>query len=152
MTLAVYKEVSEGIYVKAKEWGILDPETSPISTTHDAVLGEVVEIKLFVRNDDALKYYTTTVVSPVVKDGTDDVSGIVTGHGVKLCYSPIQPTEAEWDAIDYGTTITIGAIGESGLGDTSSYLPFWCRVEVPPTGAGNKENITLKIAALEHAV
>ena len=161
MSLSIYKEVSTGTYVVHQS--LLDPPDSnflPVVTTHDGTLGEIVEIKLFVRNDDPTEYYENIVITPVCTTSPDDTIGTATGHGVKLyrrgsLASDIQPqpTEAEWEAIDYGTSITMPNIGISGFGDTASYLGFWYRVECPAGAkAANLENIVLRISFVAQPV
>jgi hypothetical protein len=146
MALDIYREVSTGIYAVYGRDGV-DDGLLPIITTHDGILGEVVEIKLFVRNDDPTEYYEGISVAPVSKTLPDDTIGTSSGHGVKLNLGSTQPTEAEWGAIDYGDSISLPDIGASGSGDTSTYLAFWYRVEVPAgTPADNKENIVLRLS------
>jgi hypothetical protein len=152
MALDIYREVSTGTYAVYGRDGV-DDNLLPIITTHDGVLGEVVEVKLFVRNDDSSEYYRNITVTPVCKTSPDDTLGIVTGHGVKLNLGSDQPTEAEWEAIDYGQGISLEDIGASGSGDTSTYTAFWYRVEAPAGApADNKENIVLRVSYTASAV
>ena len=153
MALSIYREVSSGTYAVYGQDGVEDGFL-PIVTTHDGVLGEVVEVKLFVRNDDPTEYYQGVTVTPVSKTTPDETIGTANGHGVKLyrrgslstSLQP-QPTEAEWGAVDYGEAISLPDIGAFGSGDTSSYLAFWYRVEVPAGApANNKENIVLRLS------
>ena len=151
MALDIYREVSTGTYALYGRYGV-DDGLLPVITTHDGVLGEIVEIKLFVRNDDSTEYYTNIVVTPVSKTVPDDTIGTASGHGVKLSAGSTQPTEAEWEAIDYGDAITLSDIGSLGAGDDSTYLGFWYRVEVPAgTPADNKENIVLRLSYTANA-
>jgi hypothetical protein len=152
MALDLYREVSTGTYAIYKLDGA-DDTLLPIITTHDGVLGEVVETKLFIRNDDVTEYYEDVTVQPIAKTLPDDTIGISTGHGIKLNAGNTQPTEAEWDALDYADSISMADIGASGLGDVSTYLPFWYRAEVPAGApADNKENIVLRISYTASAV
>ncbi len=146
MGLDLYREVSTGTYAIYGEDGANDG-LLPIVTTHDGVLGETVEIKLFVRNDDITEYYEDISVLPVSKTTPDETIATANGHGVKLSYGGTQPTEAQWEAIDYGTAIDFADIGVAGTGDTSTYLSFWYRVEVPAgSSADNKDNIVLRLS------
>lgn len=152
MALDIYREVSTGIYSVYGQYGVEDG-LLPITTTHDGVLGEVVEMKLFIRNDDPTEYYENISVYPVSMTTPDDTIGTATGFGVKLNAGNIQPTEAEWDAIDYANTISLDNIGSVGLGDTSTYLPFWFRMEVPSgASVNNKENIVLRVPYTASAI
>jgi hypothetical protein len=152
MALSIYRELSTGSYAVIKQDGSSE-SSLPVITTHDGVLGEVVETKLYIRNDDPTEYYTNITVKAISKTSPDDTIGTASGHGVKLSTLATQPTEAQWAAMDYGNTISFSDIGASGLADTSSYLSFWYRVEVPAgTPADNKENIILRISYTANAV
>jgi len=152
MGLDIYRQVSAGVYSIYKVDGA-DDDRLPIITTHDGVLGEVVETKLAVRNDDSSEYYTSVTMIPIGKTSPSDVTGVATGHGVKLSYGDTQPTEAEWDAIDYANSIAFSDFGSAGNADTNSYLPFWYRVECPAGApADNKENNTLRLSYTAYSV
>ena len=148
MALAIYREVSPGIYARYRRRNTTDEEL-PITSTHDGVLGESVELKLFVRNDDAALYYTNVYVEPIALTSPSDITGIATGHGFKLKFTTngVQPTEGAWEATSYGNTIAIGNLGSFGSPDLSTYLPFWCRIECPAGApANNIENVVLRVS------
>jgi len=146
MALAIYREVSAGVYARYRRRETGD-ESLPIISTHDGVLGESVELRLFLRNDDPNRYYSSTYVEPVALSTPSDVIGIATGHGFKLKATTHQPTEGTWESTNYGNTISLGNIGEVGSGDTSTYLPFWCRIECPAGApADNIENVVLRVS------
>jgi hypothetical protein len=152
VALDLYREVSTGAYSIYTRYGV-DDGFLPITTTHDGVLGENIEIQLFVRNDDITEYYEDITVAPVCTTTPDETLGTANGHGVKLSSGSTQPTEAQWGAIDYANTVSLSNIGSAGNGDTSTYLPFWYRVEVPAGApADNKENIVLRISYTASAV
>jgi hypothetical protein len=152
MSLDIYREVSTGVYTVYGQDGV-DDGYLPIITTHDGVLGETVETKLFVRNDDLTEYYEDITVTPISKTVPDDTIGTASGHGVKLNLGNTQPTEAEWEAIDYGDPISLSDIGAAGSGDISTYIAFWYRVEVPAGApADNKENIILRLSYTANSV
>lgn len=153
--IGIYREVAAGTYVAYSEYGASDG-LLPIITTHDGVLGEVVETKLYIRNNNPSEYYTDITVVPVCLSSPDEVDGITTGHGVKLRLETVvgeQPTEAEWEATDYGNTVILDDLGAPGTGDTSTYSVVWLRVECPAgTSADNKENIVIRIYSTAHPV
>jgi len=150
--LSLYREVSAGTYVSYKEYGVEDG-LLPIVTTHDGVLGEVVETKIYVRNDDVDEFYTDITVVPICLTSPDEVDGVTSGHGMKLRTGNTQPTEAEWEATDYANTISLDDIGASGAGDVNTYLPVWYRVECPAgASADNRENVVLRIYSTAHPV
>lgn len=152
MALAIYRETTTGVYAPILEKGSLDPYL-PIITTHDGVLGEVCEVRLFVRNDDPAVYYTDISVIPVCTTTPSEVDGVSSGWSAKLILGSIQPTEAEWEATDHGNQIFLGDIGSSGSGDTSTYSPFWYRISAPAGArASNRENIYLRLFSTANAV
>ena len=106
MGLDIYREVSTGAYAVYGRDSV-DDGLLPIITTHDGVLGEVVETKLFVRNDNLAEYYEGVTITPVSKTLPDDTLGTASGHGVKLSLGSTQPTEGQWGAIDYGSSISL---------------------------------------------
>jgi hypothetical protein len=150
--LYIYRETSPGIYTRIKRVDD-DTDLAPMRFTHDGELGSTVENRLYVGNDDETEYYTYITVYPESTTSQDDVSGTATGWGVKLAAGSVQPTEAEWDATDYGNTISISNIGTVSVSDIDTKLPFWVRVECPPgTPADTKTNIALTISSTGNAV
>ena len=152
MSLDIYRETSPGVYAKFREYGATGT-LLPITTTHDGTLGEVVETNLFVRSDNVYEYYTNIVILPASKTSPSEVDGISTGHGVKLSVGETQPTEAEWDAMDYSSSISISNIGSVLGGDVSSSRSFWYRQECPAGApADNPENVVLRLSWKANAV
>jgi hypothetical protein len=146
VSLDIYYQISAGVYIPFLEDDSED-DLLPIITTHDGILGEVVERKLYVRNDDPDEWYSNITIVPISNVSPNEVDGISTGHGVKLFEGDIQPTEAEWEATDYANTLSLSELGEAGSGDTSTYLPFWYRVEVPAgTPISNRETSVLRLS------
>lgn len=144
--LQVYKQASAGVYTP---YAIEDLEQgySPLIITQDGSLGGSYEAKLFVRNDDPTEYYTNIQITPYSKVSPSEVDGTSTGYGVKLKSGKTQPTEGEWEDVDYANTISISSIGSSSQGDTSSYRPFWARFEIPAgASASNRENVNLRVS------
>jgi hypothetical protein len=106
--------------------------TNPFSCAFDGVAGEVVERRVYLRNDDPLYFYENITVQPV--DGGDSIvdgSGVTEGYSWKLSEGDQQPGEEEWSYIDTGNEINFDDLGSLALPDISTYLPFWVRVEVP---------------------
>lgn len=147
MALGIYRQVSPGIYSIYKEYGSVD-DTLPIRNTFDGILGENVHTLLYVRNDDNSRYYENIKVQPISLVTPSQVDNVSTGHGMKLIAGSTQPTEAQWEATDYANQISLSDLGVSGSADTTSYLPFWCRIECPAGAAiDNLENTTLRVSS-----
>jgi len=152
MALRIYREVSTGVYAVYGDYGA-DDGLLPVTSTHDGELGETVELKLFLRNGNDLEYYTNVTVTPESLTVPNDVIGTASGWGVKLKRGQNRPTEAEWDAIDYGAAITFPDFGSAGNPDMTTYRAFWYRVECPAgASAQTKTNIVLTVSYTGNAV
>ena len=106
--------------------------TNPFALTFDGRQGGAKEFRLYVRNDDPLYYYTNIVLTlqdigdESIVDRPDD------GFVWKLSQGDVQPTLNDWNNIAPANTVSLSDIGSSGSPDSSTYLPFWVYVEVPP--------------------
>lgn len=129
-------------------------ETAEIVSAHNGVIGESVDILLYLRNDDAGLYYDNIQITTADHDGNDDTIGVYgTGRGFKLVEGARQPTESEWDNVLAGDFIEMPQIGGSSQADTTTYFPFWVRVIVPGnTEAQTFDDVTLEVTASEHTV
>lgn len=149
--LLLYRDAGSSTYVAYVPEAYSDK--TYVSTAHDCELGEVQETQLFVRNDHEDYYYTNISVSSEGLISPDDTLGIESGWGVKLSAGSTQPTEAQWENIDYGNEISLANIGSASASNTTTYLPFWVRIECP---AGiqpiMKESIALDINFTRKAV
>ena len=146
MALGVYSLVGVD-YIKHSEDGT---QTDPIATVHHGRDGDTFNKKLFIKSNNT-NTYTNIQIKATSSDGLDIGSGITpgtTGWGVKLMEDPgHDPTELEWDATDYGTTISF--TGET-ITDTTTVLPFWFRVESPRgQSIRNKTGISLVLMFVE---
>lgn len=105
--------------------------SSPFAITFDGRTGGFKETKLYVRNDDATKYYTGLELS--LTDATDRNITVNTADGFvwKLSAGDTKPTFNDWLNTAPGNSISLNDIGSSGSPDTSTYLPFWVFIQVP---------------------
>jgi len=126
--------------------------TNALSLTFDGVAGGTLIRRYFVRNDDAVFFYTSISMVPVVKSGADIISGL-NSFSWKLIAGDAQPLDSQWGLISPANTITLANIGSSGSPDISTYLPFWLRVTVP-SGISVQvlEGTRLEITATENLV
>lgn len=104
--------------------------SNPLTVTANGFRGQTIIKKLYVRNDEIDKWYEDVSVLPVQLVGTPNWIDGSDGHSWKLIGGDTEPTEEEWEAVSAANTINLGAIGGVGVGDTSTYLPFWVRVVV----------------------
>lgn len=100
--------------------------TNPVRHTFDGRTGGVIEKRYYVRNDNALVWYSGLILVDVedsqgrnITDGTD-------GYAWKLKAGDTQPLNEEWAVLNEASGIIF-----SGLIGTTTYLPFWLRIEVP---------------------
>lgn len=139
MALRIYPD--EGISAPYSQDGTM---TNAFRQAFDGRTGQIRETRLYLRNDDALKNYTGIVISSVnlsgrnIADGTD-------GYSFKLSAGDTQPTSDGWRAISDGNSISMDS-----LSDTTTYLPFWLRVEIPKGApVETVSGSTLRIVASE---
>ena len=148
MTLRIYEQTSPGVY---EAFSVDQAQTNPISTVHNGRNGDIFEMKLYVgRVVGSTHTYERIQVKPVSRTEANDIDPTgenPTGWGVKLMVDEgHDPTEAEWDATDYGVAIDIDDI------DGDEKLPFWYRIESPRgIRVSNKHNIALLIVFTENS-
>ena len=129
-------------------------ETSPMRTFHNGHIGDSHEQLVFIRNEDAAKWYTNIELSPeLVGVYNDATSFTTTGWGIKLMYGKRRPTEEEWDILKTGSTILLPDIGSIEAADTFTNHPVWVRVFCPGgTAATIVENMQLNLKYLVREV
>jgi len=153
MSLEVYFRDSNGLMSLATTGTDL---SNPITTTHDGKDGDDVPIVLYLRNNESARWYSNIRITPVDLVDANPYGDVVyseTGWGVKLSKGGTEPTEAEWENIEWGSAISMDNIGSDGVGDTSTYYPFWYLISCPPnTNAQNKTDIILRVEATENTV
>lgn len=152
MALAIYYEDS-GSYVEVSSGN----DTSvPVVTTHDGKNGDTKTVCLFLRNDDATKWYSHITVYPedtITSIGYNDVIYTETGWGIKLNKGGVEPTTAGWNNTDWGAEISMDDIGSDSAGDSTAYYPFYYLITCPPNStAQNKTDLVLKVEYVENAV
>lgn len=114
---------------------------------HDGNLGGAHEQKIYVRNGDALKYYSSVVIKYTGSVATSN------GWSVKFIKGERQPTEAEWDQVASGADLALDDIGNSSAADTSTYFPVWVRFYCPGgTSAAINVAQSLTVEAYERVV
>lgn len=107
-------------------------QTRPVQYTHDGTNGEIVETKLYLRNDDANFYYTNISLQTVPgrKVRVGDLNFPEAFIGFKIIVQDGQPTESEWLSVESGNEADFADIGSASAGDIS-YVPFWTQVNIP---------------------
>jgi hypothetical protein len=136
----------------ASAFSVGNDYTTPIAHTFDGVQGAVILRRYFVRNDDPAFSYSNIKVQPIHIEGDNIIDG-TDGFLWKLVPGDQEPLEEQWGLVSPGNDIDIPDIGTGISSDTSTYEPFWLRIEVP-RGASVKshEGIKLRITATESAV
>lgn len=129
-------------------------QVSPITTTHKGNDGEIIELLLYLRNDDPNQWYSDISIVGIDVSSPDDTQGdLGTGWGIKLSAGLEQPTKGKWAAIKFANTIIMPTIGGVGSPDTTTFYPFWYRIQSPPgIDVQTKIDIKLKIDFTRNAV
>ena len=142
MALGLYGKNTIGQYVRYSNSNDTS-YSNPITSVHDGRNGTTREIKLYVMADDDHEYTNIEVRAVSTSDdiGEGQLRGD-TGWGVKLMTDPGRdPTEHDWESVEYGESAEIADISE-----LNSIRALWYRVESPRgVSVQNKENITLQL-------
>ena len=154
MSLKLYYKNSSGSYVEVSSG---DTITSPIPTTHDAKNGDTKVTCLYLHNDGtSTKWYSNIAIRPDDIDKVDSYSDVAydeTGWGIRLSPGSTEPTDSEWDDIDWGSDASMSDVGSDSAADVATYYPVWYLITCPPnTDAQNKTDIILKVLYTENAV
>ncbi len=121
--------------------------TSPLQEVIDGRTGGSTERLLFIRNDDSLFSYIDIKLIPEDTDGISIVDG-TEGFSWKLSAGDSQPVDEAWAIITAGAEIQLPDLGTETVSDTSTYLPFWLRIEAPRnTPVKTFTDVQLKITA-----
>ena len=146
------------IYIKENEQFFAistDSLLNPVTTVHDGKTGDTVTLQLYIRNDDALKWFSSIRVFPLDTEDANpygDVNHSETGWGIKLSPGADEPTFGEWEDLHWGDTIAMSNIGADSSPDTTTYFPFWYYITCPPnTDAKTKTDILLRAEYTENA-
>lgn len=125
MPIAIYTSASSGYDVSQN-----NTFTNPFAVTFDGQSGGVIQKRLYVRNNTNYLAYSGINISVVDNIG---ISAVDDSHGYswKLAAGDAQPTDETWTAISPGNTIVLSGLGNNSVIDTSTYVPFWVRIEVP---------------------
>lgn len=125
MALAIYY-ATDGVSKFSQDGSF----SNPLQEVIDGRTGGSIERLLYIRNDDSLFSYLDIEVVAEDTDGLSIVDG-TDGYSWKLSAGDTQPTDEEWEIVSAGNQITLGDLGTESVSDTSTYLPFWLRIDVP---------------------
>lgn len=125
-----------GIYTESVPDGLLSQDdlfTKPFAITFDGRTGGYKETRLFLRNNDPSFYYTDMTLALEDSENPPIVSRPEDSFVWKFSYGDTKPTFNDWLNIPAANTLNIlDDIGGPGSPDTSTYLPFWVYIQVPP--------------------
>jgi len=106
-------------------------DTQPFVSSHNKKKFHPDVHRLYLRNDSTNEWYSNVQVIGTSTQGNDIYSG--TGYfGLKFSVGPNRPTERMWNAIAYNHPAEFQPIGTVAVADTSTFYPFWARVDVSP--------------------
>lgn len=126
----------------AKNSGLTDivssDNTNPITTQHPTT-GSVVEVRLFLYNDNATKRYESITIDPIDETSTDESTWV-----------QLAPDNAG----AAGTYLTPSSpLSMANISDANVGKPFWMKVTTPAvTDSQNKSDIKLRVSSMEFAV
>lgn len=120
MGLKIYESVDP-----STDFSIEGANTNPVRHTFDGRVGGVIEHRYYVRNDDNTIQCNNIEVTLEDNEGRDIIHG-TDGYVWKLKAGDTQPLDEEWRTINVASGIAL-----NNLTDTTTYLPFWLRIEVP---------------------
>lgn len=127
--------MSVGIYSEPTSSALLSQDdlfTKPFAITFNGKTGGYKEVKLYLRNDNPLYFYTDLELA--LEDSTSPtiINRPSDGFIWKMSYGDNKPTYNDWLNTPVAQTLTgIDDLGASGSPDTSTYLPFWVFIQVP---------------------
>jgi hypothetical protein len=149
MTLSIYYKDENNQYVHVTS-------SYPIKTVHNGKDGDVKTLQLYLRNDDNEKWYSNIIIKPIDLIGADPYGDVVyreTGWGVKLSDGSAEPSNGEWEDIEWGEEISMSNIGSSSVADSTTYYPFWYLITCPPNeDVKIKTDIVLEVGYTENMV
>lgn len=105
--------------------------SNPLGITFDGRLGGTKEIRLYLRNDDPAVRYTNIVLSLQDTDVDSHIDSLDSNYQWKLSEGDTKPTLLDWNNTEANNELQMTDIGEAGIPDTSTFLPFWLYVKVP---------------------
>jgi hypothetical protein len=153
MTLSLYYKNENDQFIAVSSG---DDISSPITTIHNGKTGDIKTMQLFLRNDDATKWFSNIIIKPidlVDANPNGDIYYSETGWGVKLSSGSSEPSTGEWEEIIWGEQISMDDIGEDAGADTTTYFPFWYYITCPPNeDVSIKTDIVLNVSYTENSV
>lgn len=140
-----------GIYLEADpdtKLSIDGAFTNPLALTFDGINGGILERKLYLRNDTPGLLYSDITILPYNTGDTVIAVDGTGGYSWKLYAGDQRPLSEQWELVTAGDSIELDDIS-----DTTTYLPFWARVEIP-AGAPvlSSQKIVLRCEATESII
>lgn len=113
-----------------------------ISLVLDGSYGDIRTEQYFIRNESALHYLTDFIIS--LPNSEYSAGFMRDGYSIKIIVSDTLPSQAEWDLVGPGQSVTMDDIGSVGNPDTSNYRSFFIRASCPgnqPVGIINDVSV-----------
>ncbi len=131
MSLGIYTDTADSALVSQN-----DTFTNSLLVPVNGRLGGVFQKRLFVHNNEQDKSYSGIQVS--VENPADPtlINGVQFTFW-KMIAGDKQPTDDLWLPIATGNILSLPNIGTILNGDSTTYLPFWLRVQVPRNSNAN---------------
>lgn len=106
-------------------------DVDPLRLAFDGRLGGPQITKVYIRNNDAGRYYEYVRVRSESTNSDDFGPLGNTGWSIKLIFGEREPTEAEWAEVSEVAELQLPDIGDTTAADTFTYYPVWIRVFCP---------------------
>ena len=152
MSLLIYEyDEDNSQFLEISKNGV---QSRPVQTNHNGTDGQVVEKKLFLRNDDSDFYYADIALQPTParKVRVGDINFPEAFIRFKIIIKEEQPTQSEWLAVESGNQVFFDDIGTTDEADTS-YKTFWIQIGISPgTRVGNINDVSIHLDAEENAI
>lgn len=121
--------MSLGIYTQPHP-DYLVSDTNPVRFTFNGRYGGAQDQKVYIRNNNDTRWYSSISVQPIDTAGLGRVDGTKDGYECRLIAQDLQPVNLQWDATTPGASISLSNLGTSTEGDIITYLPFWIRMAI----------------------
>ncbi|MHA1909774.1 MAG: hypothetical protein ACW98Y_20930 [Candidatus Thorarchaeota archaeon] len=146
--------MSLAIYSAPYDDNKLTGTNTTFTMTFDGRVGGIQDRRIYIRNDETIRWYENITLSVIDYTGDSIVDGTNPGFYWKLMEKDIIPTNEEWDLIASGNTLSLSSdLGSSLLADIVTYLPVWIRVAIPRgQSIQTIKGVILRISATEGVV
>ena len=119
-----------------------------LTVSLDGSYGDIKTKKFFLKNDNALVYYTDIILT--LPNSEYSAGFMRDGYSIKLIASDTLPDASDWDYVGPGEPIQISDIGSAGNPDTTNYHSIYMRVACPANQPVSLvSDVSVRVSAIE---